>query len=411
MYSVSSLQVVGDGVGRVELNDDWFRANVDETVTSSSIEASSVIVGRMSVMFPVDLELADGRKEQVIVKRIVPDELEDREHNESFIESCRREVSFYGEEVHLQSQMFPKVFASFELQHQGKPAFLMVMEELRSLGYEHIKCCQELFRVEQALAGLAQLNTGERLQGCLEKFRAYQREPASMEDFDKARGGFWVASRRPEDELNKAAETWGQFLSSFEGVLFKDDPEKFQKLQDIGPKLAELAPKLQKVAREHSVATIHGDAKSWNIFHPVGAHAELRPVKLIDLQWKGLGHPLQDFVYFSTTSVSRKLLDDKHGELIMYFRGLICAHLDATRIDDIAFRRKMLCANKKEFARLADLLFLDYARVVLLGLWRGSNPAKVKEKAERVGISLVTASFEQMEYILDYVLKIIDSVE
>lgn len=399
----------------VHLDLAWFQAHVNVDIQDPpQILHDHIVWGRFATLVPVQLKTLKGQELVVMIKRVVPDELPGIEHYEPFIASAKREMYFYRDEVEPGDDLFPHIYASLEREVNGKPAFILVMEEVKRLGYTHIKKATESMQIEQALATLARLNSGHRLAASVARFVAYGERHSDeiridASTIDNERGGFWVLARRPELEIKNAAQEWASFLERFQDFL----PEKILNMPDLsklGQRLAEIAPDLEDVVRQRSYALIHGDAKSWNLFYP--RHDPHAPVKLIDMQWKGYGHPLQDFVYFMTTSVDPELLKDPHCWrcYLAFFRGLLVAHLDAGHVRRAAnYREIILCSSLDDFEALADIVWLDYVRVIALGLWRRLDPAKQEANAQKIGISLVTGSVEQMYWILEHALKLLAS--
>ena len=58
---------------------------------------------------------------------------------------------------------------------------------------------------------------------------------------------------------------------------------------------------------------IHGDCKGWNLFLSKKSDTD---IKLIDMQWTGKGHPLQDVAYVLTTSLCSEVLTESFDDLV-----------------------------------------------------------------------------------------------
>lgn len=450
----------------VSLDVAWFTEHVG-AVASVSVAPESVVYGRMGTIFPVELHGHAEGLQRVIVKRVVPSELSRYEHMGAFLRSVRVEWAFYGRCRDRADALFPRVFGPAYERPLGSGnatedsggtdvdvdvdvGFLLVMEELTHQGYFHIKCAKDEARVTQALDAFAELfGGGDRLADGVRFFRDSQRERrrerlgrgvdsdrseakdtcVSTAAFDAKRGGFWVLDRRPASEVAEAEATWVAFLERFGPSL---PAELAAGVQRLGPALAAEAVSLQDEVRARCFGVIHGDAKSWNLFY-----SDQGPVKLIDLQWLGFGHPLQDLVYYLATSVDcDALLSDPAvwAAHVRAFRRRLEARIDAAaaalRVDsesesnldadadsnsdsDAAllsadFREAILCRDEAAFAAFAEVCFLDYSRVVLLGLWRRLTPDVQQANKEKIGISLVTSSEAQMRWILRHTAALLE---
>ena len=84
-------------------------------------------------------------------------------------------------------------------------------------------------------------------------------------------------------------------------------------------------------------------------------HSFKSPVLFIDLQWTGIGHPLQDVAYSLTTTLEPELLNSMDYYVDVYLKHL------SNLISDL---------NAEEMKQQFDIVWLDYARVIVTGLWK-----------------------------------------
>ena len=70
----------------------------------------------------------------------------------------------------------------------------------------------------------------------------------------------------------------------------------FPNVEELGAKLASKAQVLDDFIAANLLTQVHGDCKGWNLFFKKKNFEncdEKSPVLFIDMQWTGIGHPLQ----------------------------------------------------------------------------------------------------------------------
>jgi len=170
-----------------------------------------------------------------------------------------------------------------------------------------------------------------------------------------------LARRKITGDLDAAEPNWKALI------------ERLPELRDLG--LASLDNICSEVLRqaerwdtfvgERCPTLIHGDCKGWNLFLRNEEASEIKsenkqrqPIILIDMQWCGKGHPLQDVAYLLTTSLDAALLPTSFDSLVdLYLTELsTCLAKNSVKIDVESMR--------KEF----NVVWLDYTRVIVTSL-------------------------------------------
>ena len=134
----------------------------------------------------------------------------------------------------------------------------------------------------------------ENLMEALAKFHAthWKIQMNSLKNPKEERGTFWVLNRRkPLGEVENANQTWTAVLERF--PEFK---EFCPDIENLGGKLASKAEVLDDFIASNLLTQVHGDCKGWNLFFKKSHMkniGEKSPVLFIDMQWTGIGHPLQ----------------------------------------------------------------------------------------------------------------------
>ena len=94
---------------------------------------------------------------------------------------------------------------------------------------------------------------------------------------------------------------------------------------------------------------------------------------LLDRQWVGKGHPLQDVTYALTTSLGANMLN-KLRDFVDHYVECLTSHIN--------------CQNKviisKELRFEFHWIWVDYARVIVTGLWKNLDPEKMKKYQKTV---------------------------
>lgn len=153
--------------------------------------------------------------------------------------------------------------------------------------------------------------------------------------------------------------------------------------------MAEKAEYLDDFVNARLMTQIHGDCKGWNLFFkkPDSINKE-SPVLFIDLQWTGIGHPFQDVAYALTTSLNAELLPQMDAFVDLYVASL---QKELPDEDESTF-----VTMRKEF----DIIWLDYARVIITGLWKRLSPENIVKNQAIVGPSFIGRSIEHAEFII-----------
>merc|ERR1712062_344119 len=102
------------------------------------------------------------------------------------------------------------------------------------------------------------------------------------------------------------------------------------------------------------------------------------------MQWTGVGHPLQDVVYALTTSLDADLLHKMDHFLDIY-------------IDNLSKELKSDASYLKDHF---ERVWLDYARVIITGLWKRFSPENIKKHQNTVGPSMIGRSLLHAEFII-----------
>ena len=204
-------------------------------------------------------------------------------------------------------------------------------------------------------------------------------------------GTFWVLSRRqPLGEVENADQTWKSLLSRFPQFENLNVPN----FQEFGLKLANKAQLLDDHIATNLFTMVHGDCKGWNIFfkkESCGHRNDLSPVLFIDMQWAGIGNPLQDVAYSLTTTLEPELLNSMDQFVDIYINHLLNLITTGNPNEEIFIRNL-----KQQF----DLVWLDYARVIITGLWKRFSLENMEKNKSTVGPSMIGRSILHAEFII-----------
>ena len=190
-----------------------------------------------------------------------------------------------------------------------------------------------------------------------------------------------------------ADQTWNSFLDRFP-ELGSLHPQ----VRQIGAKLAERAEDLDRFTEAGANTRIHGDAKGWNFFfakESSGKKAD-QPFLLIDLQWTGRGHPLQDVAYALTTSLSEEALDQMDVLVDHYVSRL------HTRLQE-----RQISLDVGSLRAEYDTVWLDYARVIVTGLWKRVTPESLEKNKVKVGPSMINRSMKHVVFITQRLCRLL----
>jgi len=208
------------------------------------------------------------------------------------------------------------------------------------------------------------------------------------------RGGFWTLERRAplggkDKESNKFVSKYNiieiENARSTWTALLERLPELktlVPNAEELAPSLADIAPELDAYVSARCWTRIHGDCKAWNLFQEKDNEDG---VLLIDMQWTGTGHPLQDVAYFLTTSLDVDVLD----------------HFDALADFYVQELSKKVPDLPEDFRRQLDLIWLDYARVIVTGLWKRLSAEQIERYKDLVGPSMITKSRPHIRFIVE----------
>ena len=186
-------------------------------------------------------------------------------------------------------------------------------------------------------------------------------------------------------EVALADQTWNSFVDRFPELA-----SLHPQLRRIGSRLSERAEELERFTEAGANTRIHGDAKGWNFFFAKESSGKKagQPFLLIDLQWTGRGHPLQDVAYALTTSLSEEALD-RMDCLVDHYVSRLQARLEEKQISlDVGSLRA-------EY----DTVWLDYARVIVTGLWKRLSPDSLEKNKAKVGPSMINRSMKHVVFI------------
>ena len=194
-------------------------------------------------------------------------------------------------------------------------------------------------------------------------------------------------------EVAQADQTWNSFLDRFP-ELGSLHPQ----VRQIGAKLAERAEELDRFTEAGAITRIHGDAKGWNFFFAKESSQKKvdQPFLLIDLQWTGRGHPLQDVAYALTTSLSEEALDQMDGLVDHYVCRL------HTRLQE-----RQISLDVGSLRDQYDMVWLDYARVIVTGLWKRLNPDSLEKNKVKVGPSMINRSMKHVVFITQRLCRLL----
>ena len=183
-------------------------------------------------------------------------------------------------------------------------------------------------------------------------------------------------------ELLEVSDLWTRLSKDFPS-LAKEIPN----FTDIGPSLVAHAEFLDHFVQERCFTQIHGDCKAWNIF--VGKTSN--DMSFIDMAWTGKGHPFQDVAYLLTTSLQAELLPQMQ-HFVQYYINQLKSHVEESKIP-------------LDFHDHFDLVWLDYARVIVTGLWKNLSPERMKKYENLIGPSMITKSLPHIKFIIMNIRK------
>ena len=353
-----------------QMSLEWFKTHVWSDTTEFSIPESQVICGMQANIYKILLRSNDCEQaKSLIAKRVIPSELPAKASLEiwqDFLDSVKREVDFYNTKISKIPQLFPQIYYSHGFQDSKdlmKSFYLILMSDVSESYFQQTSMNEK--QATDLMQTLAQFHA------------SFWHDDHTNAD----RGSFWVLSRRnPLKEIENADSTWKAMLSrcpEFRTSL------GLQNIEDLGKLLASKAQLLDDFISQHLLTQIHGDCKGWNLFFAKN-NSDLNQVLLIDMQWTGVGHPLQDVVYALTTSLDADLLHKMDHFLDIY-------------IDNLSKELKSDASYLKDHF---ERVWLDYARVIITGLWKRFSPENIKKHQNTVGPSMIGRSLLHAEFII-----------
>lgn len=93
--------------------------------------------------------------------------------------------------------------------------------------------------------------------------------------------------------------------------------------------------------------------------------------------------------YALTTSLDQDLLDHM-GEFVDLYTEALARHLEGVK------KIQLPDGFRQDF----DLIWLDYARVIVTGLWRNLDPERMKRYETAVGPSMINRSMAHVKFIV-----------
>eukprot|EP01060_Flectonema_neradi_P036209 TRINITY_DN6906_c0_g2_i1.p1 TRINITY_DN6906_c0_g2~~TRINITY_DN6906_c0_g2_i1.p1 ORF type:complete len:412 (+),score=56.21 TRINITY_DN6906_c0_g2_i1:145-1236(+) len=328
----------------------------------TEVRSSDVIDGRQATIIPA---VIDGK--HVVVKRVSNSHAIQKPEGvvrDTFVGSARREIDFYKNHVDKTKAMWPECHLAVELPCEGQhPEFVLILENFTASGYDQ----------HPQLTHNRMLSAIE----CLADFHAaYWNDSASLKELP---GSFWVLPTRHESETNiNAVEKHWESLCKFNDNF---DPT-------VGPRIANNAHSIDSKARSISITRVHGDAKGPNMFFK-DITDDKSECRLIDAQWTGSGNPLSDVANIITAGIHIDRLDD-FDNYFEHYNNYLQSRLSPDHLPTYL----------QHVLPTWDYCWLDYARVVILGLWQGMNNDKFARNQNNVGSSMVGKSKPHMEFLV-----------
>ncbi|XP_059078445.1 uncharacterized protein LOC131876920 [Tigriopus californicus] len=364
----------------MEIN--WFRVHVWSEATKFIVPREKLIRGMQANMFSIQLEGLDdqgqSQRRHLIAKRIVPGELPPKSNMvmwKQFVESVQREIDFYKELLGLENAdeiraLFPRIYYSDGSKIQceddilGSSYFFILMDDVSESFYQ--SCQIDETQAKSVLRNLA-------------KFHAFfwNRLPSY-----EPRGSFWTLERRkPLQELEDAVITWSALLKRLPS-LAASVPNADTLVTDV----VTHAEKLDTFVGKTALTRIHGDCKGFNLFL---SQTNDGNVLFIDMQWTGSGNPLQDVAYVLTTTLQADVLPNM-DKLVDFYCHCLSEFLPKTIWDEIS----------EEFRIGYDLIWLDYARVIMTGLWKKLSEEYMERCLNTIGPSMINRSKDHALFIV-----------
>eukprot|EP00092_Neocalanus_flemingeri_P017175 GFUD01018576.1.p1 GENE.GFUD01018576.1~~GFUD01018576.1.p1 ORF type:complete len:401 (-),score=128.47 GFUD01018576.1:46-1248(-) len=377
------LQLPDNGV----IDIKFVQQHIWDQGVSFNIPKEKVIRGMQANMFSIQVKNKEGESRNVVVKRIVPMELPEKPSQEvwrGFIVSVRTEMEFYQQlnkpEHENIRKLFPSVYFSAgspsEMDNSPKEtSFSMIMQDLNE---DYIQ--KPMMNESEAQCVL----------DSLAKLHAHYWNKVDGAN----RGSFWVLElRKAFPEVENADQTWNEFVDRFPEL-----ESVHTEVRKIGAKLGEKAEELDRFVSVGANTRIHGDAKGWNFFfaRKNSPAQEAQPFLFIDMQWTGRGHPLQDVAYALTTTLDQETLP-KMDKLVDHYVNKLGSRLE----------EKGEQLDREKLRQQYDQVWLDYARVIVSGLWKRLNSESMLKNKEKVGPSMINRSWPHVMFITSRLCKLL----
>jgi len=356
------------------LDIQWIKTKIWPQASEMKIPREKLIRGMQANIFSLDVKSEDGSCRTFLVKRIVPKELPQKESKAiwlEFVGSVRSEIDFYANLLKPENQgirnLFPSVYYSGGTDRSldctpEETSFILIMDDL-SMNYYQTPFMDKT-QAKSVMQSLAKLHA--HFWNCC---------PTTV------RGGFWTLERRRKyKEVENVEENWASFLKRFPELVREAD-----NVENLGTLVKEKAEYLDQRVEDGACTMIHGDAKGWNFFF--GQPDATPNFLLIDLQWAGRGHPLQDVAYSLTSTLSADHLEAM-DDLVDFYVSKLEEELNVKGL-------KLPPTLRTSF----DDVWLDYARVIISGLWRKLNKESIVLNQQKVGPSMINRSWEHVVFI------------
>eukprot|EP00755_Sulcionema_specki_P018136 Sspe_Gene.66138::Locus_39095_Transcript_1_1_Confidence_1.000_Length_1195::g.66138::m.66138 len=348
-------------------------------VKECRVDEGRTLCGRQALIYA--LEADNGQR--VIVKRVRREHTEEKTpgpFRDAFVESARREIDFYtnalpigGGEV---AALWPRHFHAWAGPACEDPldeAFMLVVEDLCPQGFSQDPALS-LPRAKRALEALATMHAAY-----------WGKEP------DLKQGAFWPVGKRNQCEVDvgKATQHWHAVVEAMRSEATLDPT--------LGPRIAAKARYLDEELAKTLVTRIHGDAKPHNMFFNDSGRVLSEQVRLIDAQWTGRGNPLSDVANLITCGLQEDLFPQFDSLLEHYERCL-----------EAKLAPEHLAEYRERIRGTWDTCWLDYVRVVVLGLWKGLSPEKIASNKNATGPSMLNRNVAHVVFICKRLGSVLD---
>eukprot|EP01064_Diplonema_japonicum_P014152 TRINITY_DN21698_c0_g1_i1.p1 TRINITY_DN21698_c0_g1~~TRINITY_DN21698_c0_g1_i1.p1 ORF type:complete len:346 (+),score=94.32 TRINITY_DN21698_c0_g1_i1:327-1364(+) len=332
-----------------------------------NVREDKIMDGRQALIVPVSAKHAVEGKVEVVIKRVTSEHILAKPEGavrESFVKSAEREIDFYQHQLKPTiAALWPKCYLSYKSK-ATTPEFLMVIEDMYEAGFN-----QE--------PGLTDSRMRDGLEALAVFHAAYWRDETALKE---EQGAFWPLYKRHDSEKDKVA-----VAAHWERVC-----KEFPQLDSsVGTRVLAASESLDATVRGTCVTRIHGDAKGPNMFFRDTEGPLASRVRLIDAQWTGRGNPYTDVANLITAGLQVQLLPE-FDEYLAHYEENLLHHLPAVHH-----------AEYKDLIKPTwDACWLDYARVVMLGLWAKLSKERLVANRNNVGSSMVGRSEPHVEFIV-----------